>query len=128
MYQKTQINCFVQPHITQLEDCQDIWWGSNASGNIHRLTDNEKLVSSGLLAMLAQRLEVEKLTNGHTPASKHNLMTRPFLLRWPCLPIGSQQTSKCTAQKQPSSSKTASKKKPLTNSDDHPRTPQNSPT
>ena len=77
----------MQPHAEDSEDRQDIWRRSDATRYVNRLADHEELVPSRLLAMLSQCFEIEELSDRHTPASKHDLMTRPLFLRWPGLPV-----------------------------------------
>lgn len=81
------IDCTTRPHTNDLEDRQDIRRRSDAARYVDRLADNEKLIPFRFLAMLSQRFKVEELSDGHTPASKHDLMTRPLFLRWPGLPV-----------------------------------------
>lgn len=89
MYRCTKIfhiNCITQPLTGHSEDRQDIRRRSDATRYVDRFADNEELIPSRLLAVLSQRFEIEQLADGHTPTSKHDLVTRPFFLRWPCLP------------------------------------------
>ena len=99
MYRCTKIflvDCITQPCTSDSENCQDIRRRSDAARYVDRLADNEELIPFRFLAMLSQRFKVEELSDGHTPASKHDLMTRPLFLRWPGLP-GTQSARPLTA-------------------------------
>lgn len=126
MYRCTKISpidCITQLLTGHLEDRQDVRRRSDAARYVDRLADNEELIPSRLLAMLSQRFKIEQLSDGHTPASKHDLVTRPFFLRWPRLP-GAKSVRPLTRQ----CLNSGKIRYQLTNSDDPQRTPRNSPT
>lgn len=56
------------------KDCHRIWWAGYGSRKVQRHTTEQKLITTNLGTMFAQRFEVEQLSDGNTEQCKEVLM------------------------------------------------------